>query len=501
MMEVSAPPTVPSDGLFAGPSVVDHRTYAKAVAHMRSLGVPLPTFAELAEPSRAIGPADDPDALMPANLHRIHWYNGSDRRSRVDVPDNLLLTRQLTGVDTPILVLLGDRFPMIRAHKVLPAYACLVTRLVTGTFDPALDRAVWPSTGNFCRGGIAVSRALDCRGIAILPEGMSRERFEWLHARVSDPADVITTPGTESNVKEIYDACQELAEDPRNVILNQFRDFANYLVHFGVTGPAIERAIIDRQRRGEVATPRAFVAASGSAGTLAAGDYLKERFGTATAAVESVECPTMLRNGFGEHNIQGIGDKHIPLIHNVLATDHVIGVSDAVTDRLNLLFNTDVGRAYLRDRRMVDDDSMAGLGSLGLSSLCNIVAAIKLVRSLGLGPDDLVITIATDGSTLYASEAEIAAARYFNGTFDELAAAEVFGEAILGAGTGDMLELTTVDRARIFNLGYFTWVEQRGVGLEDFETRRSPAFWRSIQASIDAWDAAITEVNVRAGTT
>ena len=102
---------------------------------------------------------------------------------------------------------------MIGAHKVLAAYACLVPRLVTGQFDPAQDRAVWPSTGNYCRGGVAISRILGCRGVAVLPAGMSQERFDWLERWVADPADIIRTPGTESNVKEIYDKCAELARD------------------------------------------------------------------------------------------------------------------------------------------------------------------------------------------------------------------------------------------------------------------------------------------------
>jgi cysteine synthase A len=483
------------------PEVVDRTAYQNALAHFKSLQVTLPTFSELADPSmisRAIlnrvAPGD-PDDLDALNLFRVHWFNGPDRRSRVDVPAYLLLTKELTGIDAPILVLLGDRFPMIRAHKVLAAYACLVARLVTGRFDPTRDRAIWPSTGNFCRGGIAISRALGCRGVAILPEGMSRERFDWLYERVSSPDDVIATPGTESNVKEIYDACRGLAQDPRNVVFNQFSDFSNHLIHFLATGVALERAVVEVQSDLPGLRPRIFVSASGSAGTLAAGDHLKERFGTSIAAVESLECPTMLRNGYGEHNIQGIGDKHIPLIHNVMNTDFVVAVSDEVTDRLNVLFNTDVGRTYLESRRGISKDTSGALNELGLSSLCNVVASIKLARHLRLGTNDLVVTVATDGANLYSSERDRTIGRDFPSGFDEVAAAEVYGRSILGAGTGDLMELTEIDRERIFNLGYFTWVEQQGVAIDDFVIRKTPSFWSSLRARTHAWDELITSFN------
>ena len=152
-------------------------------------------------------------------------------------------------------------------------------RLVTGQFDPARDRAVWPSTGNYCRGGVAISRILGCRGIAVLPENMSRERFDWLDRWVADPADIVRTPGSESNVKEIYDTCAALDRDPTNIIFNQFCEFGNYLIHRVCTGAAME-ACSARSRKGRAgAKLAAYVSASGSSGTLAAGDHLKEQFG------------------------------------------------------------------------------------------------------------------------------------------------------------------------------------------------------------------------------
>ena len=339
---------------------------------------------------------------------------------------------------------------------------------------------------------------MGCRGVAVLPENMSRERFEWLEAWVTDAADIVRTPGSESNVKEIYDTCNELAGDPANVILNQFCEFGNHLGHRTATAAALE-AIVGhvRQERPEL-TLRAFVSASGSAGTLAAGDTLKQRHGSLTVAVEALECPTMLCNGFGEHNIQGIGDKHIPYIHNVMGTDVVTAVSDRSTDELGVLFNTAAGRAELV-RRAVPDDVVRGLPHLGLSSICNLVASIKVAKRFRLGADDLIVTVATDGAALYGSEREKTIARSWPDGFDDRAAAAVFAEHLLAASDDHLLECSALDRDRIFNLGYFTWVEQQGVSLEDFEARRQPSFWTALEALVPKWDALIEDFNQRTG--
>jgi len=484
--------------------VIDPQVLERTVDRLREARVALPTFGQLANPAlippgirvalSRIG-ADDAD---PLNLFRVHWYNDASRVDVVDVPDHLVLPRELTGVDARIVVALGDRFPLIRAHKVLAAYGCLAPRLVNGEFDPTLHRAVWPSTGNYCRGGVAISRLMGCRGVAVLPEGMSRERFDWLAQWVVDPDDIVRTPGTESNVKEIYDRCKELSADPDNVILNQFSEFGNYLVHHLATGAALERIFESLLEREPGLQPRAFVAATGSAGTIAAGDYLKERLGSLIVACEALECPTLLYNGFGSHNIQGIGDKHVPLIHNVMNTDVALAVSDRATDRLGVLFGTDVGRSYL-SRRGVTDSVIGGLPSLGLSSICNVLGAIKTAKYYDLGPDDVILTIATDGASLYDSEREIALARYFADGLDEPAAAEIFGEHLLGTTTDHFLELGRVERERIFNLGYFTWVEQQGISVEDFEARRDPGYWAGVREVVPAWDELIDDVNARTG--
>lgn len=479
----------------------------KAVMHLRERGVRLPTFAELAEPAnvprdvRAKLAGADPDAPHAANLYRVNWYNDLKRTGQVPTPVFVELPSSLTGVEARIVLALGATFPMIRAHKVLAAYACLAPRLVSGRFDPTSRRAVWPSTGNYCRGGVAISRILGCRGVAVLPAGMSQERFDWLSQWVTEPdKDIVRTPGTESNVKEIYDKCAELARDPANEIVNQFSEFGNYLAHWRCTGPALECIFEALHAASPNARLAGFVSASGSAGTLAAGDYLKARHGTKIAVVEAVECPTLLNNGYGEHNIQGIGDKHVPLIHNVMNTDLVIGVSDRATDGLNAVFNTSEGQAYLGRRLGLKPEDGRMLGYLGLSSIANLLGAIKLAKHCRLGSDDVVVTVATDGHELYRSElARYLERRHNHGSMTDALAAELVGEHLSGAGTEHVLEATQRERERIFNLGYFTWVEQQGIALADFDRRRAQSFWRGLHVLVPQWDEMIAAFNRDSG--
>lgn len=486
-------------------TVVDAAVYENTIARFAEAGILLPTIAQLMDPStipaaiRERLAGIDPDSPDPLNLFRVHWFNDATRRALVDVPEHLELPPALTGVSARIVLALGNRFPMIHAHKVLAAYGCLVPRLVTGQFDPTRHRAVWPSTGNYCRGGVAISRILGCRGTAVLPENMSRERFDWLDRWVANPADIVRTPGSESNVKEIYDTCAELERDATNIIFNQFCEFGNYLIHRSCTGSALEtlfRALTGNRPSARLA---AYVSASGSGGTLAAGDHLKRALGARIVAVEAAECPTLLENGFGEHNIQGIGDKHVPYIHNVMNTDLVAAVSDRQTDRLLVLFNTEAGRRYLVERRGIDAGLVARLGDLGLSSLCNLIAAIKTARHYHLGEDDIIITVATDGAAMYGSEIEKTIAGRFGGGFDAINAGEVWGEALAATTTDHLLELTQAERRRIFNLGYFTWVEQQGVSVDEFSARGNPAFWDGLLPLVAAWDTMIGEFNARTG--
>jgi cysteine synthase len=493
------------NGLADAPSVVDPAIRRSAIDRARAQKIVLPTFAQLswrAPIPRHIAarlPDVDPDAPHPDNLWRIHWRNAPNRRDTVPVPDHIVLPKALTGVDAQIVVMIGSRFPMIGAHKVLPAYAGLVTRLVTGSFDPARHRAVWPSTGNYCRGGVAVSRILGCDGVAVLPGGMSRERFEWLEHWARDSSHIVRTVGTESNVKEIYDKCSELALSPDNAILNQFSAFSNYMAHYVCTGEACGAAYEQVSQGRQRLRLAAFVSATGSAGTIAAGDYLKERHGSAIAAVEALECPTMLENGYGEHNIQGIGDKHIPLIHNVMNTDAVIAVSDRDTDRLNLALNSPEGAAHLASRKDIDPSLAAAFGEIGISGWANIVASIKLARTKGYGVDDAIVTVATDSARLYCTEAEGARRKFFAGGFSAKDAAKAAETCLVGASTENVLLLGPSERRRIFNLGYYTWVEQQGVSVEDFDRRKDQSFWRQVAGSASEWDRLIAEFNGEAG--
>ncbi|MCS6907036.1 MAG: pyridoxal-5-phosphate-dependent protein subunit beta, partial [Anaerolineales bacterium] len=289
----------------------------RAVQRVRERNIIIPTFAQMKDPSlipekiknelKEIGLWD----LNPRNLFRITWKNepvekggGFGKVNFIELPSSL------TGVPARIIALVGKWFPT-GAHKVGAAFGCLVPRLVTGQFDPTTQKAVWPSTGNYCRGGAYDSALLACESIAILPEGMSRERFEWL-SRIA--GEVIATPGSESNVKEIFDKCWELRRSGQDLmIFNQFEEFGNYLWHYEITGHAMEEVLKDTMRPKD----RYFgmVSATGSAGTIASGDYMKQLFpASKICASEALQCPTLLENGFGAHRIEGIGDKHVPWI-------------------------------------------------------------------------------------------------------------------------------------------------------------------------------------------
>ncbi|RME24028.1 MAG: pyridoxal-phosphate dependent enzyme, partial [Deltaproteobacteria bacterium] len=352
----------------------------EAVQRCREGGIVLPTFEQQRNPENV--PAWVLERLKkvglwdvdPINLFRITWKNDPETGLFGKV-NYLELPRELTGVRARIMGLVGKFFPT-GAHKVGATFGCLVPRLVEGSFNPARHKAVWPSTGNYCRGGAYNCALLKCHSIAILPREMSRERFEWLE---SIGSEVIATPGCESNVKEIYDKCWELRNsDPDVVVLNQFDEFGNGMWHYTVTAPAIKEVLDDvcgsRERLA------AFVSATGSAGTLATGDRLKEFFPWCkVVASEALQCPTLLENGFGAHRIEGIGDKHVPWIHNVRNTDAVVAVDDRIPMALIRLFNEPEGRKYLAERG-VAEDIVGRLDLLGISSVAKLVAAIKTAK-------------------------------------------------------------------------------------------------------------------------
>ncbi len=471
----------------------------KTSEYFKKNGVVLPTVSELCNP-HSIGEevknklkSIDKNEIHPLNLFRVHWYNNLDHSSFSKVPEHIVLPSEFTGVEAKIIVNIGRLFPLITAHKVLAAYGCLLPRILNGSFDYENHKAVWPSTGNYCRGGVAISRILGLRSIAILPEGMSKERFAWLEKWVEDKNDIIKTKGTESNVKEIYDACNLLKQNSNNDIINQFDEYYNYAIHRAVTGPSFEKSFLELKGDSNL-TPRFYVSASGSSGTLAAGDYLKEKLGIKIAVVEAIECPTLLKNGYGEHNIQGIGDKHVPLIHNVMNTDFVVGVSEQATNNLNLIFNTEEGNKFLISKKGYNTNFINRLPDFGFSTIANIIASIKLAKYMKLGSDDAIITVATDGADLYFSELE-KTKQEFKGIYDEVSCSEIYGQYIKGVATDHTLELNQNDKERIFNLGYYTWVEQQGLDINDFEKRRDQIFWNEHYNYMLSLDNKVNEFN------
>ena len=471
----------------------------KTAKYFKEKGVVLPTISELKNPDSINEDIKnkvlklDKDAMDPANLFRVHWFNKRDHSKFLDVPEHIVLPSEFTGVEAKIIVNLGRYFPLITAHKVLAAYGCLLPRILNGSFDYTKHKAVWPSTGNYCRGGVAISKILGFKSVAILPEGMSKERFNWLEKWVENKNDIIKTTGTESNVKEIYDACNKLEKDKNNDIINQFDEYYNYATHRAITGSSFEKSFLKVKGDSNLRA-RFYVSASGSSGTLAAGDYLKENLNAQIAVVEATECPTLLYNGYGEHNIQGIGDKHVPLIHNVMNSDYVVGVSDEATNNLNLLFNTDEGKNYLTKRKGFDSDFVDRLPEFGFSSIANIIASIKLAKKMKLTKNDAIITVATDGADLY--ETELAKTKkQFSKIYDQVTCAEIFAKNFEAITVDHTMELSQIDKERIFNLGYYTWVEQQGTSLEEFESRRSQSFWDKHYKDMISLDEKIKEFN------
>lgn len=472
----------------------------RALQRVRERNIIIPTFAQMKNPAliparikeelKGIGLWD----LNPRNLFRITWHNEAVPHGGGFGPVNVLeLPSSLTGTEARIITLVGKWFPT-GAHKVGAAFGCLVPRLVTGQFDPTTQKAVWPSTGNYCRGGAYDSALLACESIAILPEGMSKERFDWL-ANIA--GEVIKTPGSESNVKEIFDKCWELRRSGEDLmIFNQFDELGNYLWHYDVTGHAMAEVL--ERLMGPNDVYRGMASATGSAGTIASGDYMKQLFpASKIAASEALQCPTLLENGFGAHRIEGIGDKHVPWIHNVKNTDLVVAIDDNAVVNLSRLFNEPAGRAYLVSKG-VPESVVSQLDLLGFSGISNVLTAIKMAKYYEMGPNDVVLTVLTDSMELYGSRLEEMHAEY--GEYDERAAAADFAQYLKGESTDNMLELRYPDRRRVHNLKYFTWVEQQGKTYEEIlDQWYAPEYFTGVQEQIDEIDALIEEFNADVG--
>jgi len=425
--------------------------------------------------------------INPLNLYRISWKNNIETGLYGSV-NYIEIPREITGVKARIIGIIGKYFPT-GAHKVGAAFGCLVPRLVSGEFDPEVHKAVWPSTGNYCRGGAFDCRLLDCTPIAILPEGMSKERFTWLKEIGSE---VIATPGTESNVKEIYDKCWELRKDPLNIIFNQFEEFGNPIWHYNVTGPALDDAF--KALPAKDGNAAAYVSATGSAGTIAAGDYLKNLYPSLKiVASEALQCPTLFMNGFGEHRIEGIGDKHVPWVHNTRNTDAVAAIDDEDCMHVLRLFNEDPGKDFLKSLG-IDESRIGELNLLGISSIGNLLASIKTAKYYEMGEKDVVMTVFTDSVEMYRSRLdELSNER---GAYSDIQAAMDFAGPVAHQGIDFYKELSYYDKKAIHNLKYFTWVEQQGRSSEELKEQWEPAYWQTIfEEEVVLFDKLIGEFN------
>ena len=472
----------------------------RTVVRARERNIIIPTFRQMKDPSavpekitkelQGIGLWD----IHPRNLFRITWRNEPvPKGGGFGFVNYIEFPQSLTGVPARIIGLVGKWFPT-GAHKVGAAFGCLVPRLITGQFDPTAQKAVWPSTGNYCRGGAYDSALLSCESVAILPEEMSRERFEWLSTVAGE---VIPTPGSESNVKEIFDKCWELKQSGEDlVIFNQFDEFGNYLWHYEVTGRAMEEVLQRELKPGQ--SYHGMAIATGSAGTIGCGDYLKQRYpGSRIAASEALQCPTLLENGFGAHRIEGIGDKHVPWIHNVKNSDMIMAIDDNAVVNLARLFNEKAGHEYLMHRG-VPKQFVEKLDLLGFSSIGNLLSSIKYAKYYELTADEAVLTVFTDSMELYGSRLKEMHSSY--GAYGEVEAAADFARYLEGVTTDSLQELTYQDRRRVHNLKYFTWVEQQGKTYKEIMDQwYRPDYWLSIQKQVSRIDSLIEEFNGRVG--
>jgi cysteine synthase len=462
---------------------INEEQLKRTIERAREKNIIIPTFEQMKNPElipdkikdnlKDIGLWD----INSYNLFRITWKNEPIKKGGLFGGVNFIeLPPELTGVKARIVALVGKWFPT-GAHKVGATFGCLVPRLVTGQFDPTSQKAVWPSTGNFCRGGAYDADLLSCESIAILPEGMSKERFDWL-SKVA--GEVIATPGTESNVKEIFDKSWELKKTRDNVVVfNQFEEFGNHLWHYEITGHAMEEVL--SQIMSSKDNYAGVVLTTGSAGTLGCGDYMKEKFPTSKiAAGEALQCPTLLSNGFGAHRIE------------------VIAVDDNNSMGIIRLFNEPVGQKYL-SKKGVPSEIIEQLPLMGISSVANMIMAIKFAKFYELTENDIILTVFTDSMELYGSRLKELEEEF--GPYNEMDAAIDYHRNLLALTTDYMQELTYYDKKRIHNLKYFTWIEQQGKDLEELNAQwyDYENYWGSIHQQTSKIDKLIREFNERTG--
>jgi cysteine synthase len=417
-------------------------------------------------------------------LYNITWRGPNNEIYYVVVP------HELTGVEAPIVAIHSHEFPT-GSHKVGASYSVLAELIVTGEVNPDVHVLVWPSTGNYGVGGAWVGGRMGCRSIVVLPEEMSRERFELIE---SFGAEVIKTPGCESNVKEIYDKAWELRQDPNVRVLNQFEVMGNYRFHYDVTGSTVVDLVGELQKQG-IGNGRAaaFVSAMGSGGTIAAGDRLKQIWPEhRIVGLEPIQCPTLYNNGYGGHEIQGIGDKHATWIHNVNNMDALMCIDDLSCLRGLQLLTEETGWRVLTRRFGVPESTLSSMASIfGISGVCNLIGAIKVAKFYRLGPKDLVVTVCTDDMSRYRSVMKWLDEK--EGVMDDTSATIRTG-IFHHAGLDWIQEGTRHNRDRWHNLKYYTWVEQQGKTVEELDAQKNPEWWVTHQEKVVEIDRLIREV-------
>lgn len=443
--------------------------------------IPGPTYEEMLHPEKLPGEIRNKaaaalsDELDPANLFNITW-RGRDERIR-----HVVLPKELAGVEANIVILIGHFFPS-GSHKVGPAYATLMEGELAKEIEPGVSTIIGPSTGNFGIGVAYISRLKGYRSIVIMPEQMSAERYERIRHY---GGELDLTPGSESDVILVLERTREYRKDSRNKVLAQFELLPNYRFHRYVTG----RSALEAARQHGDGRVAAFVAAPGSAGTLAAGDEIKSCFPECVVcAPEPRECSTLFDNGRGTHRIEGIGDKMMTLIHNVLTTDYVELIHDE--DCLMGLELLQRRHPLLERILALSKGSLDCLSNLfGISTICNIIASIRMARFLKLGPRDNVVTIATDGFDRYPSV--LADLEKRRGPFTDRGLKDVF-DRIFRSGAGeDVLDVRSPEQKdRLFGYKEKVWTSF-GYSLAYLKSMKSQSFWEGEFDKISEIDSSL----------
>lgn len=496
---MSSTTTTTDSSRYVDTGIVSEEILRKNEEYLKKKNIIIPTFAQLAHPElipkKIVEELKKIDLweLNPLNLFRINWHNDIITGGFGEV-NTIYIPPELTGLQSPIYILIGKNFPT-GCHKVGATFGPIVSRIVRGAFDPQTQKGLWPSTGNYCRGGAFNSNLLGCSSIAVMPENVSKERFEWLE---KIGAEICKTPSGDSSIHELFDKSYNLVkENPGKIInFNQFEEFTNPLFHYHVTGPAIEEVYLKNRK-----SPNSRLAIcihQGSAGTIASGMYLHSKYPKMlVGCAEALQCPTLFNNGHGDHRIEGIGDKHVPFILNVKDQDAIVEVDDEAAISIFRLFNTNEGKKVLINHG-IKEEVVDKLKFIGISGCANLIGLIKMAKRFDFTKDDILITVATDSAEMYQSRLQ--EQDKLKGKYTvEQAYADYF-RYLIGATDDHILELTYTLKKRIHNLKYFTWVEQRGKTVEELDSQfYDDSYWVNQMSSAYKIDELIKQFNQKTG--